>query len=182
MSVLIVDDASIMRIVLKDILSRNLGFDKGKIREASGGKDAIAQYKKEKPEFVLCDISMPDMNVADVVKALKEIDQEAKVIMVTASGGQDKVMECISAGACDYIVKPPKPERIMKAINKIRGIEDEPEEDSENEGEAETGTEAESSTEPESPPEEKPLSEVEALRKELEALKKENEMLKAAKS
>jgi len=158
MSVLVVDDAAIMRIVLTDILVRNCGFEKKDIVEATGGNDAIKHYKKEKPEFVLCDISMPDMNGIDVVKALIEFDQDAKIIMCTASSDRADVQECINAGAKDYIVKPPKPERLTQAVAKIRGRET-------------TEQETEQSTESQS-------AEIEALRSEVAALKKEIETLK----
>jgi len=121
MSILVVDDAAIMRIVLKDILVRSCGFAKTDIIEAGGGIEAIAQYKKVRPDFVFCDITMPDMNGAEVVKELILIDANAKIIMCTASSDMDDIQECTSAGAKDYIVKPPRPDRVISAVEKIVG-------------------------------------------------------------
>ena len=118
-TVLIVDDASIMRMVMKDILQRYCKYEKHKIHEASDGHDAILKYGKVKPSVVLCDISMPGMNGIDVVKAIIEKDSEAKIIMITASNDEADVVECIRAGAKDYIIKPPKPERVVMAIKRI---------------------------------------------------------------
>ena len=118
-TVLIVDDASIMRMVMKDILQRYCKYDKYNIHEASDGHEAIHKYNKIKPAVVLCDISMPGMNGIDVVKAIMEKDPEAKIIMITASNDESDVVECIRAGAKDYIIKPPKPERVVMAIKRL---------------------------------------------------------------
>ena len=118
-TVLIVDDASIMRMVMKDILQRYCKYEKYNIHEASDGHEAIHKYNKVKPAVVLCDISMPGMNGIDVVKAIVEKDPEAKIIMITASNDESDVVECIRAGAKDYIIKPPKPERVVVAIKRV---------------------------------------------------------------
>ena len=122
MAVLIVDDASVMRMVIKDTLVRYCGIKKEDIYEAAGGRDAISLYKRINPEFVLCDISMPDINGVDLVKELIEFDPDARIIMCTASAGKDSVNKCINAGALDYIVKPPLPERVVQAIEKVLSI------------------------------------------------------------
>ena len=118
-TVLVVDDASIMRMVMKDILLRYCKYEKYNIHEASDGHEAIHKYNKVKPAVVLCDISMPGLNGIDVVKAIMEKDPEAKIIMITASNDESDVVECIRAGAKDYIIKPPKPERVVVAIKRI---------------------------------------------------------------
>ena len=118
-TVLVIDDASIMRMVMKDILLRYCKYEKFNIHEAHDGHEAIAKYSRIKPDVVLCDISMPGMNGIDVVKAIIEKDEDAKIIMITASNDEADVVECIKAGAKDYIIKPPKPERVMLAIKRI---------------------------------------------------------------
>ena len=118
-TVLIVDDASIMRMVMKDILQRYCKYEKYNIHEASDGHEAIHKYNRVKPAVVLCDISMPGLNGIDVVKAIMEKDPEAKIIMISASNDEADVVECIRAGAKDYIIKPPKPERVVVAIKRV---------------------------------------------------------------
>jgi len=118
-TVLIIDDARIMRVVLKDILQKHCEFEKANIYEAAGGKDGIAQYKRVRPEVVLCDIKMLDMNGIDVVKYLMEYDPSAKIIMVTSSADKNDVRACMAAGAMDYIIKPPSVERVKTAIENI---------------------------------------------------------------
>ena len=118
-TIMVIDDASIMRMVMKDILLRYCKYEKFNIHEAHDGHEALNKYARVKPDIVLCDISMPGMNGIDVVKALIEKDPNAKIIMITASNDESDVVECIKAGAKDYIIKPPKPERVMLAIKRI---------------------------------------------------------------
>ena len=116
--VLIVDDAAFMRMMIKDILEKN-GFEV--VGEASNGIVAVDLYKKEKPDVVTMDITMPDMDVIEAVKAIKEFDPAAKVIMCSAMGQQSMVMDAIKAGAKDFIVKPFQADRVLEAINKVLG-------------------------------------------------------------
>ena len=132
MSVLIIDDAKVMRMVIKETLVRYCGYDKEDIHESDGGIQAISQYKQLKPDFVLCDISMPDINGLDMVKELIEIDPNAKIIMCTASAEKESVKACVRAGALDYITKPPTPERIKRAVKRATETETvEPEDEDE---------------------------------------------------
>lgn len=117
-SVLIVDDAAFMRMMLKDILQRN-GFEV--LGEAENGALGVAAYQKFKPDVVTMDITMPEMNGIDAVKAIKSLDPKAKVVMVSAMGQQAMVIEAIQAGASDFIVKPFQPERVVEALSKVLG-------------------------------------------------------------
>ncbi len=113
--VLIVDDAAFMRMMIKNILSKN-GFEV--VGEASNGAEAVELYKKLKPDLVTMDITMPEMDGIEALKKIKEIDPNAKVIMVSAMGQQQLVIEAIQAGAKDFIVKPFQPDRLLEAVNK----------------------------------------------------------------
>ncbi|MBE6064857.1 response regulator [Clostridium cochlearium] len=116
--VLIVDDAAFMRMMIKDILEKN-GFEV--VGEANNGIKAVELYKKEKPDVVTMDITMPDMDGIEAVKEIKSIDPDAKVIMCSAMGQQTMVMDAIKAGAKDFIVKPFQPDRVLEAIKKVVG-------------------------------------------------------------
>ena len=116
--VLIVDDAAFMRMMIKDILEKN-GFEV--IGEASNGIKAVELYKKDRPDIVTMDITMPDMDGIQAVKAIKEFDPTAKVIMCSAMGQQTMVMDAIRAGARDFIVKPFQADRVLEAIKKAIG-------------------------------------------------------------
>ena len=116
--VLVVDDAAFMRMMLKDILVKN---DFEVAGEAENGNVAVAAYQKVKPDIVTMDITMPEMNGIEAVKAIKAIDPKAKIIMVSAMGQQPMVIEAIQAGATDFIVKPFQPDRVVEALNKALG-------------------------------------------------------------
>lgn len=113
--ILIVDDASFMRMMIKDILTKN-GFEIS--GEADNGINAVEQYKELNPDLVIMDITMPEMDGIQAVKEIKEIDQEAKIIMCSAMGQQTMVIEAIQAGAKDFIVKPFQHDRVIEAVKK----------------------------------------------------------------
>ncbi len=114
-SVLIVDDAAFMRMMLKDILSKN-GYQV--VGEAENGKVAVSMYEELKPDVVTMDITMPEMDGITAVKEIKKASPNAKVVMVSAMGQQAMVIEAIQAGAADFIVKPFQPDRVLEALGK----------------------------------------------------------------
>ena len=116
--VLIVDDAAFMRMMIKDILQKN-GFEV--VGEASNGIEAVNLYKKERPDVVTMDITMPDMDGIEAVKEIRIFDANAKVIMCSAMGQQSMVMDAIKSGAKDFIVKPFQADRVLEAIRKVVG-------------------------------------------------------------
>lgn len=115
--VLVVDDAQFMRMRAVKLLTQN-GYE---CVEAANGVEAVQKYKEEKPDGVMMDITMPDMDGLEALKQLRKIDPSAKVTMVTAMGQQSIVMEAIKAGARDFVVKPFDPNRVLNAIQKMIG-------------------------------------------------------------
>jgi two-component system chemotaxis response regulator CheY len=116
--IMLVDDAAFMRIMLKDILTKN-GFEV--CGEAENGERALERYVECKPDLVLLDITMPELDGIETLKGLMEKDPKAKVIMCSAMGQQTMVIEAIQCGAKDFVVKPFQPDRIVEAINKVLG-------------------------------------------------------------
>ncbi len=114
--ILIVDDAIFMRRMLSDILKE----DGHKVlAEASNGREAVEQYKKFKPDMVTMDIIMPEMGGIESVKEIMEFDPNAKVLMVSAMGQQQLVVEAIQAGAKDFVVKPFESSRVLSAVDRL---------------------------------------------------------------
>ena len=116
--ILIVDDAAFMRMMIKDILTKN-GYEIA--GEAENGLKAIEKYKEVTPDLVLMDITMPEMDGIEAVKNIKAIDSNAKIVMCSAMGQQAMVIESIQAGARDFIVKPFQQERVLEAVRKVVG-------------------------------------------------------------
>ncbi len=117
-NILIVDDAAFMRMMIKDILTKN-GYNV--VGEAENGLVAAAKYKELSPDLVLMDITMPEVDGIQALKNIKAEDSNAVVIMCSAMGQQAMVIESIQAGAKDFIVKPFQPDRVIEAVKKVIG-------------------------------------------------------------
>ncbi|MDE5588777.1 MAG: response regulator [Acetatifactor sp.] len=117
-NILICDDAAFMRMMIKDILSKN-GYNVA--GEAENGMKAVEKFKEVTPDLVLMDITMPEMDGIAALKEIKKLDAGAKVIMCSAMGQQAMVIESIQAGAKDFIVKPFQAERVLEAVKKVVG-------------------------------------------------------------
>ncbi|WP_442600936.1 response regulator [Paenibacillus sp. KN14-4R] len=116
--ILIVDDAAFMRMMIRDILTKN-GYEV--CGEANDGAQAIEKYKELHPDLITMDITMPEMDGIQALKEIKNIDANAKVIMCSAMGQQAMVIDAIQAGAKDFIVKPFQADRVIEAIKKTLG-------------------------------------------------------------
>ena len=115
-TVLIVDDAAFMRMSIKMTLEKN-GFEV--VGEAENGKKAIGKYNELKPDIVTMDITMPEMDGIEALKAIKKSDPEATVIMASAMGQETLVKEAILAGAKSFVVKPFSKDIFIKALEKL---------------------------------------------------------------
>jgi len=116
--VLLVDDASFMRMMLKNIL---VGSGYEVAGEAENGAKAIEQYKALKPDLVIMDIIMPEMGGIDAVREIIKLNPGAKILMCSSMGQQSLVVEAIQAGAKDFIVKPFQPSNVLEAVKKALG-------------------------------------------------------------
>ena len=114
--VLIADDASFMRQMIRDIIEPE-GFEV--VGEASDGVEVIDKFKELHPDMVMMDIVMPKRSGIDAVKGIVAMDPTARVVMCSALGQETLVMEAIQAGAKDFIVKPFKPESVVVTLRKV---------------------------------------------------------------
>lgn len=112
--ILVVDDAMFMRTKASRLLTSE-GYQ---VVEAANGAEAIERFKAEKPDLVLMDITMPVLDGIRALKAIRSLDENAKVIIVTALGQRSRVLEAIRAGAKDFVVKPFQPDKLMEAVKK----------------------------------------------------------------
>lgn len=116
--ILLVDDAAFMRMMIKDILTKN-GYNI--VGEAENGAKAVEKYAELKPDLVLMDITMPEMDGIEALKKIKAADANASIIMCSAMGQQAMVIESIQSGAKDFIVKPFQADRVLEAVQKVVG-------------------------------------------------------------
>lgn len=113
-TVLVVDDAAFMRMMIRDILTGE-GYV---VREAINGLDAVKKYTEQRPDLVTLDITMPEMNGLDALRAIREVDSHARVLMVSSMGQQQMILDALESGAMDFIVKPFQPTKVLETVKK----------------------------------------------------------------
>ncbi len=114
--VLIADDASFMRQMIREIIEPE-GYEV--VGEATDGMEAVEQYEQLHPDLVTMDIVMPKRSGIDAVKGILEKTPDAQVVMCSALGQETLVMEALQAGAKDFIVKPFKPDNVLSTLAKV---------------------------------------------------------------
>ena len=116
---LIVDDAVLARAMLKKLIEL-IGVTI--IFEAQNGEEAIQIYQTEKPNLVTMDITMPGMDGITATKKILEFDPNANIVVCSALGQKEVVMEAIQAGAKHFIVKPYEEDKVMNTLKAVLGI------------------------------------------------------------
>ncbi|MBM4382922.1 MAG: response regulator [Deltaproteobacteria bacterium] len=114
--VLIADDASFMRQMIRDIIEPE-GYEV--VGEASDGVEVVDKFRKLRPDLVMMDIVMPKRSGIDAVRTIRSEDATATIVMCSALGQETLVMEAIQAGAKDFIVKPFKPDAVIATLAKV---------------------------------------------------------------
>lgn len=115
-NLLLVDDSRTSRKILRTILE---GAGHTIVGEASNGVEGIDLYLELKPDLTTMDITMPVMDGIESLKQIKNIDSNAKIVMVTAAGQRGKILEAVKLGASDFIAKPFEPDYIVSVVNKL---------------------------------------------------------------
>jgi len=115
-TVMVVDDTGFMRKKLKKVLEES-GYSV--VAECEDGSEVVEAYQKHKPDIVTMDIVMPKMDGITAVKALLEVEKDAKIVMVSSLGLENKVMEAARAGASSFILKPFSPEQLIEVLESV---------------------------------------------------------------
>lgn len=116
--ILIVDDAKFIRVMLASILEE-AGYEI--VGEAENGVQALEKYKQLKPDLMLLDIIMPEMEGNVVLGKLKKDYPDANVLVISAVGQRLLIDKALKSGANGYIVKPIDPENVVTEVEKILG-------------------------------------------------------------
>lgn len=114
--VLIVDDASVVRLMIKKILKDS---DFTIVGEAENGIEALVKYKELKPDVVTMDMVMPGADGIQATRDIVSFDKDAKVVIVSGIDQREMLMKAIGAGACSYIVKPFESDRVISTLNEV---------------------------------------------------------------
>jgi two-component system chemotaxis response regulator CheY len=113
--VLIVDDVEFSRGRMIKALG-NAGYS---VVEAEDGVEAVKRYCSERPDVVLMDITMPEMDGVSALREIRTVDPDAQVVMLARMGQEIVVLEALEAGARDYLVQPFETERILATLTKV---------------------------------------------------------------
>lgn len=117
--VLVVEDAPFIREMIKDILESH---DYQVVGEASNGLEAIEKYESLRPDVVLMDILMPGMDGLSAITKIKDIDANAKIIIVSALVKETLRKEALRAGAAEFVAKPFQVEKLLEAMKSVAPI------------------------------------------------------------
>jgi len=111
---LVVDDHPVVRTGLVEILHSDSRLHV--VAQAGSGREAIAQFSVTRPDVVLMDLRMPDMSGVEAIERIRQVDPDARVIIVTAVDGEDDIYRGLRAGAKGYILKDAPPPEVIDAV------------------------------------------------------------------
>ncbi|RJP26443.1 MAG: response regulator [Actinobacteria bacterium] len=114
-TILIADDALFTRMMLRNVLSEN-GFNA--IVEAETGTEAIWAYERWKPDLVIMDINMPEMDGMAAAKSILRTDPQARIIICSALGEKHLMLEALEEGVKDFITKPFQPDKVIEVVTR----------------------------------------------------------------
>lgn len=123
MTVLIVDDSSVMRKIVERAL-RQAGLELSRVVEAGSGREGLDALGKEKVDLIVSDINMPNMDGLEFLRQMqsRSLAQGAPVVMITTEGGEEHVREALAAGAQGYIRKPFTPDQVRDRVLPLLGV------------------------------------------------------------
>jgi two-component system chemotaxis response regulator CheY len=116
--VLVVDDELLFRVLMKQLL-RSTAYEV--VAEAGDGQQAVVQFEAKRPDMVLMDVMMPDMDGVMAVRRILAIEPQACIVMCSAVGAQRVLLEALQAGARDYVMKPFSRQKVLEALDKAWG-------------------------------------------------------------
>jgi len=116
--ILVTDDTAFMRLLLQKILTEG-GYDV--VGEADNGKEAVRLFERHRPDLVTMDVTMPILNGVEALKRIRAVDPDARVLMVSAMGQKNMVMQALREGAQGFLIKPFEKEKVLQAVAEVLG-------------------------------------------------------------
>jgi len=114
-----VDDHPLVREGIATLI--NDQQDMQLVAQGTTGKEAMQRYREQRPDVLLMDVRLPDMNGIDAMISIRNEFPEARVIIVTSSEGDVEMQRALEGGAAGYIVKSMPPQALLEAIRKVHG-------------------------------------------------------------
>ncbi|HOU33401.1 MAG TPA: response regulator [Synergistaceae bacterium] len=121
--ILVTDDTAFMRLLLQKILTEG-GYDV--VGEADNGKEAVRLFERHRPDLVTMDITMPILNGVEALKRIRAVDPDARVLMVSAMGQKNMVMQALREGAQGFLIKPFEKEKVLQAVAEVLATPEDP--------------------------------------------------------
>lgn len=115
--VLSVDDHALLREGIASIITHQ--SDMVLVSQASGGREAIQQFRVHRPDVTLMDLRMPDLGGIEALVAIRSEFPNARIIMLTTFEGDDEVRRALEAGACGYLLKSLPPSQLVQVIRQV---------------------------------------------------------------
>jgi len=115
--VLVADDHVVVRLGLVTLINRQA--DMQVVAEASSGQEVVEQWKVHRPHVGLLDLRMPGMNGVEATQAVRAIDPQARIIVVTIHKGDDAVYRALRAGAQGYLLKDVRSKDLLAGIRSV---------------------------------------------------------------
>lgn len=115
--VVIIDDHPLFRKGLAQLLRAVSGFEL--VAEAAGGVEGVACVQREKPDLVLLDLNMKDLGGLEVLKRIRSVDLDCRVVMVTVSDAAEDLVAALRTGADGYLLKDMEPEAMIEALQTV---------------------------------------------------------------
>ncbi len=119
--ILIADDHDLVRDGLKHMLSYEEDLEA--VGEASNGREAVELCRRLKPDLVLMDVRMPQMDGLEATRAIKAQQLEISVLIITTYENPDYLLEAIKAGAAGYVLKDASNQQLVSAMRRVLGGE-----------------------------------------------------------
>lgn len=116
-NVFIADDHSVVRTGLRFILEAQ--HDIKVVGEASNGRETVRQMSRLKPDVVLMDITMPDLNGIDATQQIRELSPSTKVIILSMHSAQEHISRAMQAGALGYLLKESDAGEVVNAVRAV---------------------------------------------------------------
>lgn len=114
-TIMVADDSNFMRSRLVNLLTKH----NYEVVEAKDGEEAIELYRHTQPDAVLLDFAMPGKNGLAALRAIRRLNSEARVIMLTALSQEAIAIQSMQAGAKDFVVKPFESEQLLKSLHRV---------------------------------------------------------------
>jgi DNA-binding NarL/FixJ family response regulator len=116
--VLVADDHAILRQGIKSMLEARLGWQV--VGEAANGREAVEKAARLKPDIVLLDITMPELNGIEATRQILKVAPEAQILILTMHESEKTMREVLQAGARGYVLKSDAPGDLLVAIDALR--------------------------------------------------------------